>query len=414
MKIELNELEPCVFSVSYQSDLNEVTATKAQVLEHFKNAPVPGNRKGKASMQAIQHHYRDQVNASLKNALTETAIHNTIFTKSLRALGPPKITSQTLLNGAFDCTFEMRTKPDFKLSDYKGMSVPNPHITDTVSSLSETMLQNLRVKYGARVPYSETDFVQDKDNVTLKYQGSVDGEIIQQLCAESETLVVGTSQVKEFDSGLFGMRVGETRDFDIVVAGSALPSIANKTVHFTVTLLSASKSMPAPLDDSLAQLLNIPTLDELRNQVNAEASKKLQQTTKTTINSAVSIALVEATEVPVPDWMSQSEASYLAHQSKMSWDDMSEPDRQQFMSLASRNVKLSLILDRIREEEPEAQLTDEEVGAIISKNIIEGSGKTPEQAFKEMSSTGYLQFLMNRIRDEFALDFVVNNAKLVE
>ncbi len=241
MQVTANEVDSCVFNVHYVSDAAEVLNKKGEVMERFRQAPVPGNRKGKASPQAIAHHYKNQIDASLKNALTEAAIHNTIFEKKLRAHGPAKLISANLLGLSFDCEFEIRTKPEFTLPEYKGISVPLPHIPDSVSSISEAMLQGLRVKHGEQVPYTETDFIQDSDSVILNYKGSLDGELVPQLCAEGEMLTVGASQAKEFDESILGMKAGEEREFDILVADSALPSIAGKRIHFWVQCLTGSK-----------------------------------------------------------------------------------------------------------------------------------------------------------------------------
>ncbi len=134
---------------------------------------------------------------------------------------------------------------------------------------------------------------------------------------------------------------------------------------------------------------------------------------KNAISNAVSVALVEATDINVPRWMSQSEALYLAHNAKMEWEKMVEPDQERFIEMASRNVKLALILDRIRDDEPEAQLSDQEVFDMIKENLQKKSPSSVDDMLQEMNRTGYLQILMTRLRDERALDFLISQAKLV-
>jgi hypothetical protein len=83
--------------------------------------------------------------------------------------------------------------------------------------------------------------------------------------------------------------------------------------------------------------------------------------------------------------------------------------------MSEKNVKLSLILDKIRELEPEAQLTDQETFEIVKRTLLTNKLPTSlDEVLQEMSRTGYLQILFSRIRDEHTVDFVVKNAKVVE
>ena len=100
---------------------------------------------------------------------------------------------------------------------------------------------------------------------------------------------------------------------------------------------------------------------------------------------------------------------------KVDWDKLQDVDRSRFVEMAERNVKLSLILDRIRENEPEAQVSDQEVFEIIKQNIAHSQmPQSPDEIIKKMNETGYLQILFSRIKDEYALDFIAKTVKFVE
>jgi len=85
------------------------------------------------------------------------------------------------------------------------------------------------------------------------------------------------------------------------------------------------------------------------------------------------------------------------------------------MELASQNVKLSLILEKIRDNYPEAQLSDQEVFDIMKRTLSNNNlNVSLDSVLNDLNKTGYLQVLISRIRDEHALDFVVNNVKIIE
>jgi trigger factor len=418
MDIDIKELEPCKLSVRYVADAGEIMNKRGEVLSNFKKAPVPGFRPGKATLDAIKMHYRTQIEESLKRALAEDAYHNTIFEKKLRPHGAPRFNNLLMTpDGKFVCEFDLNTKPDFELVNYRDFELPKPYEVISATELTEKMLQELRIRFGTSIPYSETDFVQKGDNVIINYVGSIDGNKVDQLCSEGEMLTVGHSQLKDFDDNLLGMSLLETKGFDLIVPDEGLPSLVGKTIHFTVTLTMGAKNDPCPLDDTLAVKLGKKDFAALKEFVAQSAAAKMSLALKTQINEAVSRNLIQNHKFDVPNWLTLSEAQYLAHQSKLDWATLADIDRNKFMAMAENNVKLSLVLDKIRDVEPEAQMSDQEVFEIIKQNIVQSSkdaATSPDDIIKEMNRTGYLQILFSRIRDEYALDFIVKTVKFIE
>jgi trigger factor len=419
MDIEIKEVEHCKLSVHYVADAGEILNKRGEILKAFKKAPVPGFRKGKASLDAIKMHYRDQIEESVKRSLAEDAYHNTLFEKKLRPHGAPKFNSLLMVDGKFMCDFDLAVKPGFELATYRDFELPKPHETITAVELTEKMMQELRVRFGTSVPYEENDFIQKGDNVIVDYVGTIDGQKIDNLSADGEMLTVGHSQLTIFDDNLLGMTIGETREFDLVVPADGLPSLVGKTIHFTVSLSMGAKNEPAPLNDELAAKVGKKDFAELKEFVAKSAAAKLSIAGKTQITNAISRVLVANHSFDVPNWLTLSEAKYLAHQSKMDWDTLVDIDRQKFMEMAESNVKLSLILDRIRDMEPEAQMSEQEVFEIIKQNIAQSQAQSqtksnPDEIIQEMNRTGYLQILFSRIKDEYTLDFITKTIRFIE
>ena len=154
---------------------------------------------------------------------------------------------------------------------------------------------------------------------------------------------------------------------------------------------------------------------ELKEFVAKSADAKLALANKTQVNESVSRVLVNNHKFDVPNWLTLSEAQYLANQSKLDWNTLADVDRAKFLGMADGNVRLALVLDRIRDVEPEAQMSDQEVFEIIKQNIAQSNSEaTPDDIIKEMNRTGYLQILFSRIRDEYTLDFIVKTIKFIE
>lgn len=415
MQIEIKELDECKLLVHYEAGPEEILNKRAEVLKSFKKAPAPGFRPGKASMDAIKIHYKSQIEDSLKRALAEDAFHNTLFEKKLRPHGAPRFNSLLMGDGKFTCEFEMFTKPEFELASYKDLEIPKPHLPTSAIEMSEKMMQDLRVRFGESIPYEPTDFVQMGDSVIIDYDGTIDGEKVETLCAQGEMLTIGAGQLFHFDDNLLGMKIDESREFDLLIPETGLPSVAGKNVHFTVKLTMGSKNIPAPLNDDLAIKIGKKDFAELKEFVNGMALANVANAQAKAINESIAHRLINDNEFPVPQWLAVSEAQYLVNNSKLNWETLPDQDKEKFIELGRKNVKLSLILDRVREVEPEAQISDQEVFNIVKQNLAKTQVKTPlDEVMKEMNRTGYLQILFARIKDEFALSFIVKNAKMIE
>jgi trigger factor len=415
MEIQISEIEQCKLSVHYEATSDEIKAKKVEVLGVFKNAPVKGFRQGKAPMDAIRLYYSKQIDASLKQAMAEEAFQSVCSEKRLKAHGPPKFNEATLEGGKFTCDFEMLTKPEFVTCDWKSFEIPKPHVEHTTEEVTEKMLQELRVRLGDIIPYADTDFVQSGDNIVVDYDATLDGQIVDALSTKEEMMTIGTNPLKGFDENLLGMKVGETREFDFVAPADGMPSVAGKTVHFTVTVNTGSKCIPCALDDTLAKKLNKQTYQELQEAVAQASFARVENFNKAKVREAITHRLVAETDISVPNWMATAEAQYLAQNAHLDWNNMIDMDREKLIDMAKQNVKLTLILDQIREDCPEAQLSDQEVFSIIKQNVMQNNpAEKFDEAIQKMQKSGYLQTLMSRIKDEHCMSFISGAIKVLE
>lgn len=412
MEIVVTENDYCKLEVKYEADKEQIDDKRVEVLSLFKKAPVPGFRQGKANIEVIKVHYKKQIEEALKRALAEEAFHNTMFEKNVKPLGQPDFSSILLQGHKFTCAFSVHKKPDFELAQYKDFEIPKPVRQFSVEDLTEKMLEDLRVQQGEMVPYTENDVVENGDKIIISYTGSIDGVVNEAVSEKAEFLTVGSSPIKEFDDNLLGMKIGETRKFSIKVPETGLPSFKGKEIEFELSMSMGSKINKIALDDSLAKRFGKETMEELRELVVAEASKKVEESERSDISKQISARLVENHDFKVPDWLTLSEAQYLAASSKKVWNELPEMDQEALLKVANQNVKLALVLDRIRDKEPEAQLSDQEVISIIKGSIQHA--ENADDKLKEMNDSGYLSILIARLRDENTLDFILKNSKIVD
>lgn len=421
MRIEISDIEYCRVSVDYEADENQVEEKREEVINFFKKSPVPGFRPGKATAAAIKLHFKNKIEEVLKNELAQNAFHLTVAEKNIRPFGQPQFTDLSLEGNKFSCKFCCNKLPDIELNEYKGFDIPKGHIPNAVE-MSEQILQELRVRNGVQIPFEDNDFLQDGDSAIINYEGWLLNQVNSTMKKDGELMVIGKCPILGFDENLLGMRVGEKREFNLTMPKEGISDrVAGKEMKFAVELSMGSKSNPCPLDDELAHKVGAKDLQELVSLAQGMAGNRVQDLEKNYLASQVSSRLVENHDFEVPSWLASFEAEMLGRQYGVNWNDAPEDQRKQFLDAAIKNVKLSLILNKIRENEPEAQLADEEIVSILKQSVskykysLKGmENKSDEEVFQHIQEIGYMPVLISTIKNDNVIDFIVKNSNIVE
>lgn len=415
MEIQVKEVDKCILNVHYEANQEEISAKKDDVVQIFKDAPVPGFRKGKADLSSIRLYYAKQIDEALKRALAEDAFHNALFDQEAKPFGAPEFSSMSLIGKKFSCDFTMRVYPKFDLVQYKGIEIPRQLINFDVDRESEKAIESLRRQLGESIPYSDDDFVQSNDMAIINYE-AFDGDTkIEEVSGEGQIILIGQSILPGFDDNLLGMKVNDTRTFYLKIPETGMPSFANKEIKFVVNLVMGSKTDPLPLDDMLAKKAGKNDLAELRDYIVNLVQAKHQEMERTTNAQQLMSRLVQDNKIEVAQWMSLQEAKVVASQGNVKWETLSDTDKEQYLKVGENNVKAALILDKIRENDPECQLSDAEVLNTIDQNLSKGRTKEEVDALLlDMAKSGKLQILSVKIRDEYTIDNLLKNVKWIE
>lgn len=415
MKVETSEIEYCKVKITYEADLDQIESKRSEVLMQFKNAPVPGNRKGRASLDAVRIYYYSQIEKALEQAMAEQAFHDGTFEAGIKSFGAPEFSHIELKKNKFSCSFIVNHKPKFELSQYKDLEVPKPHTTVNLTEEVEKILENMRTRFGDSIPYTEEEFVQENDIVIIDYE-AFDGEVkLENASGSGQIVTIGKSGLPGLDENLLGMKLNETRHFELQMPETALPSLADKKLTFYVTLIMGSKVIPMPLNDDLAQKAGQPNLIELRNFVTGVAQAQQQELERSNNSQQIMSHLLSKNDIKVPTWLTLSEAQYVAAAGGTKWEALIDADKEEYLTTAEKNVKMALILDEIRNREPEAQLSDQEVLRAIEQNLAKNQNQEQiDQTMMELNKSGKLPILAARMKDEFTMDFLIKNTKFVE
>jgi trigger factor len=454
MTVQTQEVEYCKLQVHYTADPDVVVEKREEIVDALKkqNVKVPGfrtplsltkNRKKKARPnaskfrvkngkktkkgtganirqtevfeRALKTHYKSHIDTTVMTELVSEGFDETLYETKIKPIGYPEISNKVLDGNNFSCDMLFMHKPSFELKEYKEFEIPAPDVENAAEE-AEKMAQDLRNQHGDVVPFEESDFVQDGDSLTMDVVTTVDGEELDSLTLQGLFYTVGSFTNQEFDSELMGMKAGEQKSFKITFPDEERinPDLRGKKASFNVTVHMGTKKKPAPLDDELAQKVGLKTYNELRERLEATASQRMQVRKNIKLANQIVSRLVEGHDFKAPSWLVIMESKRAAQAQNKVWDTLSDDEIKELNEDSKKQVKLSLILDSIRETEPEAVFSESELVQRLQMNLLQQGHQNANQIIQQMHANGSLIGHVARLRDEATIQWIISTCKVVE
>lgn len=410
MQIEVKEVDYCKLEVNYSADPDIVKSKYQEVISEFKRVKLPGFRIGKAPESAIKAVLGKQLAVYVAEKMKSHAFDEAIFESGAKAIGTPKFDDVQIDNSNFSCKMTFLKRPEFELANYN-YEIPEPKVLD-IDAEVEKALNDLRIRFGEMRPYEDNEFVENGDQITLAYEATVDGEPFDGSKAEGQLYVVGENSLPGFDDNILGMQPGETRTFEVTLP-EYLSDVGGKLSVFNVTFHMGTKTVPHALDDTLAKACGVESFENLKDQLRKIALAKSTQAQLLEIRKQVSARLVADNDFKIPSELVTIEAQHMSIQNGIDWYQLSDEQRNMFLEQAEKSVKLSFLLQKIRDVEPDSVLSEEDTKHGLSKRAAI-QGNDPEQYLNSLYKSGQYLGIASAFRDEYTLQWVVDRVKLIK
>jgi trigger factor len=399
----------------------EVVAAESDAVmaRYQKLARVPGFRQGKVPPSIIRQRFADEIKNEIVEALVPRYFRQETQKQNLNPVSQPRVSDVHLIQGeplTFKASFEVL--PEFKVAAYDDIRTEK-FPTEVTEEEVERALDNLRQQHATYSPVEEERPLADRDFAVVSFKGTPqEGEADAKPVEVDEVMVEigGSDTIPEFTENLRGAKPGEERGFQVKYADDfADKRLAGKTMTYAVDVKSIKTRSVPELNDDFARELGaeFTTLDELRSRLRdnmkAERAHEAEQRGKDQIVEQ----LVKRNDFPVPDSMLDQAIDLrlerglraLAAQG-MKTEDMKRMDfgrlRAGQREAALREVKASLILERIADEE-KIEVSDEEFEHELLA-LANQSKQTVEEVRARLSKDGGLDRIRHRIRNEKTLD----------
>jgi trigger factor len=369
---------------------------------------IPGFRRGHVPARIIDQRVG-------KGAVLEEAVNNAlphfygqaVEENQVRPLGQPTVDITDVPDpaegGDLKFTAEVDVRPEVQLPDYTSLAVTVEDIEVSDSDVDER-LASLQQRFGTLVGADRAAAA--GDFVSIDLAADIDGEEIDAVKGVSYEIGSGT-MVEGLDDALTGLSAGDSADFDAALAGG---DRAGETSHIHVTMNSVKERELPDLDDEFAQLASeFDTLDELRANLReqAEQTKRMEQGIEA--RDKVLEALLEASDVPVPESLIEAEVhSHLESEDRLDDDEHGAEVGES----ARKGLQTQFILDAIVEKE-KVSVGQPELIEYLVMNAAQ-YGMEPNEFAKAVEEAGQVPAMVGEVARRKALALVLEQATVTD
>jgi len=385
---------------------------------------LPGFRPGKAPARLLEARVgrgavlEQVINAALPNKYSEA-----VTNADIRPLGQPEIEVTKLEDGAeVAFTAEVDVRPDITIPAFGELAVTVDPLAVEESDIDE-QLHSLQARFGTLTGVERP--VQNGDFVTIDLSATVDGEDVPEASTTGMSYEVGSGQLIEgIDEALIGKSAGETAQFTTsLLAGE----YAGREAVVSAVIGTVKERELPEADDEFAQMASeFDTLEELKADLRERVTrvKKVEQATQA--RDKVLDALLESTDIPVPEAVVKAEVDSRLHGAVHQFDHDEDKlaaaltaqgsSREEFdtesQTEAERSVKTQLLLDAIAEAENTTVDNDELTERIVYQ--AQRYGVSPEEYIQQAQQANQLGAIFADVRRSKALAGVVGQATITD
>ena len=384
MSLQVEKLEHNMAKLTVEVAAEDVEkALQAAYLKQRKQINIPGFRKGKVPRQMIEKMYGPEVfYDEAANNMIPDAYAKAYDESELDIVSQPKIEVVQMEKGKpFIFTAEVATKPEVTLGDYKGLKVDKVSTRVTQKEVDEE-IEKERERNARTIEVTDRA-VQDKDEVTLDFEGFVDGVAFEGGKGEDYPLTIGSgSFIPGFEEQLIGAEIDKEVEVNVTFPKEYhSEELAGKDATFKCTVHTIkAKELPELDDEFASEVSECETMDAYRAEVKKNIKERKERTGKEkkenqAVDQAIETAQMDLTEAMIEFQVRQMEDDFARRIQQqgltveqyfqftgMTAEKMMEEMRPQ----AEKSIKTRLVLEAIVKAE-NIEVSDERVEEELTK-----------------------------------------------
>lgn len=425
MKSTVEQLSPTRVRINVEVPFTELEPDFDRAFKALaQQVRLPGFRPGKAPRKLLEARVgRGAVLEQVVNDALPSRYSEAVTASDVKPLGQPEIEVTKLEDGqelAF--TAEVDVRPEITLPEFDALKITVDPIKVEDDEV-DAELQSLRARFGTLTGVERG--AQEGDFVSIDLSATVDGTEVPEAATEGLSHEVGSGQLIEgLDDAITGLKVGESKVFTTKLAAG---EYAGQDADVTVTVKSVKERELPEADDDFAQLASeFDTIGELKESLidQVRRVKSVQQAEQ--IRDKAIEALLEQTEVPLPEKIVQAQIDDALHNAIHGLDHDEDKfaeqlteqgsSREEFdaenKTNAEKAVKTQLLMDAV------ADKLDIQVGQNdLTERLVLMSrqyGIEPQQLIQILQQNNQLPAMFADVRRGLTIAAVVHAATVTD
>ena len=418
MSLQVEKLEGNMAKLTIEASAEDFE--KALDTAYQKNKgkiTLPGFRKGKAPRAMIEKMYGKEVfYEDAANALIPSAYAKAVDECEEEIVSQPVIdVVQAEAGKAFIFTAEVALKPEVTLGKYKGVEVEAVDVTVTDEDVNAAI--DKERENNARTVTVEDRAVQEKDIVTLDFEGFVDGVAFEGGKGENYPLTIGSKTfIPGFEDQLVGAELNKEVEVNVTFPEDyQAADLAGKAAVFKCTVKEIKEKQLPELDDEFAsEVSEFETLAEYKEDVKKNLTEKKETEAKNQKEQKVIEAIIADAKMDIPDAMVLSQQRQMAEDfaQRLQMQGLSIDQYFQFTGL-TRETFLGQMKPQA-ESRIKTRLVLEAVAAAENMVVSDEEYKDELKKMAEMIGSYEEKGIKSDISIRKAVDFVVAEAKEIK
>lgn len=386
MSLQVEKLEHNMAKLTVEVAAEDVEkALQAAYLKQRKQINIPGFRKGKVPRQMIEKMYGPEVfYDEAANNMIPDAYAKAYDESELDIVSQPKIEVVQMEKGKpFIFTAEVATKPEVTLGDYKGLKVDKVSTRVTQKEVDEEIEKEH--ERNARTIEVTDRAVQDKDEVTLDFEGFVDGVAFEGGKGEDYPLTIGSgSFIPGFEEQLIGAEIDKEVEVNVTFPKEYhSEELAGKDATFKCTVHTIkAKELPELDDEFASEVSECETMDAYRAEVKKNIKERKERTGKEKKENQAVDQAIENAQMDIPEAMIEFQVRQMA-------DDFARRIQQQGLTVEQYFQFTGMTAEKMMEEmRPQAEKSIKTrlvLEAIVKAENIEVSDERVEEELTKMA-----------------------------
>jgi trigger factor len=432
MKVQVEKKPESISTLKIELPPEEVSKEWDAIATSFARfAKIPGYRPGKAPRAVVDKRFRKEIQEELIKKLVAKSYREAIEQKKLRVASLTNVDEVRVgedKSMSFQATVVM--SPEFKLPDYKKISVELPDAKVTEQEIDAT-LERLRDQTADFVDAPDRA-AQMEDFVVLDFEGTVDGKPVSEVAPNASKNLHGGKKfwvrlaadnfLPKFCEQIVGQKKEESRTVTVdFPADFMVKELAGKQANYNVTLCEIKeKILPEVNDEFAAKLLPGKTLADLRHTIEHDLEHEKEHQVDHAKDEQVIKYLHENTKFDVPPPLLRNEmkralAELVQRNRTRGIPDevLKEKEKELIESaagVAHHRLKTNFILERIAEQE-KIEVTREDLDRRIRQEAQRYNISTDKMR-KELEEHDQLNALAEQVLLGKTLDFLKANVSV--